>query len=293
MKKIFRLFLILIIFKINGSLIYADDINKLFPSNNEIPNWIRSGEMRTFIGDKLWEYIDGGAENYYIYGFKRVVTCDYKNSNKQIVVDIYDMKDPKNTFGIYSTERDPGYNFMKIGVQGYLEGTTLNFWKGNYYIKIITFDKSKEIKNILESFAKLIDKKITGKYAEPDFVKYFPKSNLVTNSVKYFPKDILGHSFMFNGFIADYKDGKDNFRVFMLDAGNQKTAQNIFMNYKNFINKAKSFEKDLKGIGIDGFIGSDTKRRVFTFYNSKLMAGVIGFDNEPKAIKLLKEIADK
>jgi hypothetical protein len=286
-KNYFIFFLLIFVFSCSS---FSQDVSKFFPNNGEVSGWNRSGQIRAFAGDILWEYIDGGAEVYYIYGFKKVTTCDFKNQNKQIVIDIYEMKDAVNAFGIYSSERDPKYNYLKIGVQGYLEGTALNFWKSSYYIKITTFDKTPETKTALQNLAKAVDKKITGSSAEPDFLKYFPKNGMVNNSTKYFAKDILGHSFLYNGFMADYKDKS---KIFILNAGNIKSAQNFFTAYKNYMNQSKAFEKDLKDIGNGAFSGKDAGRKVYVFYNSKMMGGVLSLNDESKAVKILQELSKK
>ena len=287
-KIILTLFFVLL-----GVKASAQDVMKIFPGNTEVPNWTKSGEARTFVGDKLWEYIDGGAENYYLYGFKKVVTMDYKNQKKQLVVDIYEMRDPKNTFGIYSYERASKYNFVKVGVQGYQEGTTLTFWKGNYYVKVIAYDKSAETKSALMTFGKAIEKKISGNFTEPAFLSNFPKSNLIANSQKYFAKDILGHSFLYNGFISEYKEGSDKIRIFLIDAGNVKSAQNFYTAYKNYVTGAKSFEKEIKNVGNGCFSGKESSKKLFVFYNAKLMGGIIGISDEAKATKIMQEIVKK
>jgi hypothetical protein len=282
----------ILLFFIAINIVWSQDVSKLFPANNEIKGWAKSGNSRVFAGDKLWEYIDGAAETYYPFGFKKVTTQDYKSGDKQLVVDIYEFKDPKNTFGIYSLERDAKYNFVSVGVQGYLEGTTLNFWKGNYYIKLVTFSK-KNIKDDLLGFAKSIEKKITGKFGNPDAVKLFPKKNFQINSVKYFVKDLMGHSFFYNGYLADYTEGKGKYQVFILDAGNQKTAQNFYTAYKNYVTQSKGFGKDLAGIGLAAFSGKAVRKNVVAFYNAKIMGGVIGFSDDKKALDILKELSKK
>lgn len=286
-------FKILFLLLISSFIFAQQDALKLFPNNGEINGWNRSGEIRQFVGEKLWEYIDGGAEFYHIYGFKKVLTCDYKNQTKQIVVDIYEMKDPKNAFGIYAYERDPKYKFINIGVQGYTSDLSLNFWKGSFYIKLSVFDKSADSKNALLSFAKIVEKKITGTFTTPTFAGFFPKQNLIENSVKYFPKDILGNSFLYNGFVAEYKSKKNSFKAFILEANDPKTAQNFLIQYKNYLTKKKTFEKDLNNLGSGAFMGKDNGKKLVVFYNQKICSGVIGEDDENKAINILNEINKK
>ncbi len=288
-KKSLYLLLVVSLFPLFS---YAQDVSKIYPANNQLKGWYKSGKARVFAGEKLYEYIDGAAETYHPYGFKKVTTQDYKNGDKQVVVDIYEFKDPKNTFGIYSIERDAKYNFIPVGVQGYIEGTALNFWKGNFYVKLVTFSK-KNVKEDLTAFAKEIDKKIIGKSGEPDAVKLFPKKNMIASSIKYFAKDMLGHSFFYNGYLADYVNGKEKYQVFILDAGNQKSAQNYFTAYKNYIQQSKGFEKDLTGIGSAAFTGKALHKKVFAFYNSKIMGGVTGSTDEAKATVILRELSKK
>lgn len=280
----------LIIFTVN--LLFSQNVIKLLPNNDEIKGWKKSGDYRIFEGEKLYEYIDGAAETYHPYGFIKVITQDYKNGDKQIVVDIYEFSNSKNTFGIYSIERDPKYNFINIGNQGYFEGTTLNFWKGNYYVKLVSFSKGK-YKEDLQSFAKIIDTKITSKDKLPVILSFFPNENLIKNSEKYFTKDMLGHRFFYNGYTAEYTDGKDNYKIFILDAGNQKNAQNLFVSYKNYINQSKGFNKEIDNLGLGAFTGKAIGKKVFAFYNKKIMAGVIGLNDDNKALRILKELNNK
>ena len=61
----------------------------LLPAKAERANLERVGEIRTFVGDSLWEYIDGGAEVYHLYDFIDVTTADYKSDQIDLVADIY------------------------------------------------------------------------------------------------------------------------------------------------------------------------------------------------------------
>jgi len=115
--KILKIFFVLFIVNIA----FSQNITKLLPDNNEIKGWVKSGNSRIFEGERLYEYIDGAAETYHNYGFRQVITQDYKNGNNQIVVDIYEMKDVKNTFGIYSIERDPNTILLILVIKDILK----------------------------------------------------------------------------------------------------------------------------------------------------------------------------
>ena len=282
LKKIICSILVLFAFSVN-----AQEALKYLPNDNDIKDWKKEGAPRQFAGERLYEYINGAAETYHPYNFKVVLTQDYKNKDKSLVVDMYEFSGPQNSFGIYSLERDPKYSFINVGVQGYIEGNALNFWKGKYYIKIVSFGKT-NIKEDLTAFAKFVDEKIVGTFKEPDAINLFPKNNLVKNSVKYFAQDMMGYSFFKNGFIADYTEGNTKYQVFLFDVSQSKNAKQLYTAYKSAVTQSKGFEQDLTGIGKEAFTGKAIRKNVIAFYNDNIMAGVVNHPDMEKAKNILK-----
>ena len=48
-----------------------------------VPGWEQEGPARTFVADNLFEYVDGNAEGYLVYGFIRLENvrgCDRRVS---------------------------------------------------------------------------------------------------------------------------------------------------------------------------------------------------------------------
>jgi hypothetical protein len=286
-KKLVCFVLVLFAFAAN-----AQEALKYLPNDNDVKDWKKEGSARQFAGERLYEYINGGAETYHLYNFKVVVTQDYKNKDKSLVVDIYEFSDPLNCFGLYSTERDSKYSFVNIGVQGYIEGNALNFWKGKYYIKIVTFGKT-NIKEDLTAFANVVDKKIPGTFKEPETVDLFPKTNLVKNSVKYFAKDMMGYSFFRNGFSADYAEGNNKYQIFLFDVSKTRNGKQLYTAYKTAITQSKGFEKDLSDLGTEAFTGKSVRKNVVAFYNDNIMAGVVNHPDTEKAKNILKGMSGK
>jgi hypothetical protein len=127
----------------------------LLPDDSSVPGWTRGAEVRFFGPNNLFEYIDGAADGYLNYGFQEVVTAEYGNPQKsfQAVMDIYRMKDARNAFGIYTSELNPKSEFRRIGVEGYIGGTALNFWSGPYYVKLTVFQESEDLKQEMVKLA--------------------------------------------------------------------------------------------------------------------------------------------
>ena len=119
-------------------------LQSFLPVDNQVSGWKLKEESRFYQADNLWEIINGAAEGYIIYGFTEMITSEFINENteQEAVIEIYQMKDNNNGFGIYASERYPDSKFIDIGTQGYEANMVLNFWKDRYYVKVLGFESS-------------------------------------------------------------------------------------------------------------------------------------------------------
>ncbi|MCK7485355.1 MAG: hypothetical protein MZU97_07190 [Bacillus subtilis] len=107
-----------------------------------IPGWRLTGPPIVYTPDNLWDFIDGAAESYLAYSFVDLQVGEYVSPESVAVrVELYRHADPDNAFGIYATERAPGYSFLKVGAQGYEAEGILNFLTGRYYVKLSTHQR--------------------------------------------------------------------------------------------------------------------------------------------------------
>jgi len=174
--------------------------------------WKQSEAPQTFLPDNLYAYIDGAAESYLSYDFREVLVVQLKRegSDATLTVEIYDMNGPVNAFGIYSAERYPENQPVEVGDLGYLEGETLNFLAGRYYVKLLSFGLGEGAGPALKEYALKIAAAIPGKGSLPVVLKAFPAEGLIARSEKYIKKNFLGYEFLHDGYIAAYKtDGQE------------------------------------------------------------------------------------
>jgi Family of unknown function (DUF6599) len=177
-----------------------------------------------FYGENLFEYIDGGAEVYHQYQFAGLVHQKYRVAEVELTVDIYDMGSALNAFGIYSVERAPGYNYVPIGAEGYLNDLVLNFLQGRCYVKLLAAGKSARTSAVLDSVAKSISAKIgTGK-SLPAELALFPAANRMPRSEKFIRTAPLGYDDLAPMFQADYRLSGTKVTLAISDAGNPREA---------------------------------------------------------------------
>ncbi|MBA7672232.1 hypothetical protein ES703_80407 [subsurface metagenome] len=146
-------------------------------------------------------------------------------------VEIYDMGNEKNSFGIYSAERFSESDFIPIGNQGYLEEGTLNFLVGRYYIKLLCFDCGDESDEVLKSFSGKIVKRVKNRGQLPPVLSYFPKDGLISNSERFILRNFLGYNFLHDGYTASYRLKDQEFDCFIIEGTDAQDAQKMLKQY--------------------------------------------------------------
>ncbi len=123
------LFLMITIVGIGLERSDSSSLQSLLPQVN---NWTMTEEPSSYFPGTLFEFINGAAEIYLAYDFKKLTVTQYgrKGSTASMAVEIYEMSNETNAFGIYGAERYPDNNFIPIGIQGYVEEGMLNYLIG-------------------------------------------------------------------------------------------------------------------------------------------------------------------
>jgi hypothetical protein len=205
----------------------------------ELNSWKLSEGLQNYLPDTLFQYIDGGAEIYLSYDFKELVVAQYKkeNSEASLTLEIYDMGNKKNSFGIYAAERFPESHFLSLGNQGYLEEGSLNFIAGKNYIKLLCFEGGQETDIFLKLFAEEVANKIKDKGNLPILLQSFPKEGLITNSEKFVLRNFMGFGFLHDGYLASYKKQDFEFDCFIVEGKTTEEAEQMLMQSLDFYAK--------------------------------------------------------
>jgi hypothetical protein len=226
----------------------------IFP---ELSGYKKNIDFQVFVPDNLWDFINGAAETYLAYGFVDLNVAEYKKGKNIIKLEIYRHTDHTMAFGIYSTERSPSFKFLKLGSQGYSTGGTINFFKGNYYVKIRTYAKSDKTLKAAESLALSVSVMLEGSTDMPVILSMFPSAGKKLNEEMYINESVLGHKFLGRAFRANYEVGPDLFSVYIFDCKSPEEAW-------------KSSETFLVSSGIDPLESSSGKYVISDGYNGTL-----------------------
>lgn len=247
----YKLFLNILVAGLLTSSLAAQDFT--FPS-------LKGYKIRTdypvYVRENLWDFIDGAADNYLAYGFIDVHVAEYKKGRAVIKAEIYRHSDNIMAFGIYSSERSPSFRFVNLGAQGYIADGAINFFKGNYYVKIKTYSKKEKVLREEESLATRLAAMLPGDAVMPSMLLWFPPEGLKRNEEVFINESILGHSFLNKGFKASYQLGNDSFSVFIIESNSADEARKTAETYIASTGISPVETSDSKFVLTDGYNGS-------------------------------------
>lgn len=139
----------------------AATASAVFPATNEVSGWTKVGETRTFAGDDLSNYIDGGADKYLKAGFRSVTTSDYKFSDQtQVAADVYTMATAEGAKTIFESDPAGDAKSASVGEVARLYAQSLVFRRGPYVVQIVAYQTSPQLQQAMVDLGQGIEKKL-------------------------------------------------------------------------------------------------------------------------------------
>lgn len=281
---------------------WAMPLEPLVP-RKDLPNgWTLIHGPQIYNRKTLFEHINGQAELYLKYGFQGSVFAIYqnrRNEKDQIELDIYDMGNVLQAFGIFSRFRNEDRP-AGIGLDSYLDDHSALFYKGKYFVLLYAVETNP---NLLKTFSKRVSLKILDPSPPPKEISYFPKNGLKPGSIQYFSEGLLGQQFLKKGFqgiytakTEDKAEGKDKeFKLFLAIYKDSQEAINALRAYKENLSKKGSLSsggtlefKALTVRGEDPYLG-----KIFVLQKKVYLLGMVGFEKEDECENILKEFIEK
>lgn len=222
----------------------SDTIANLMPDMAGEGQWKTEGEVRCYKGEELFDYMDGGAELYHAYGFKRACVQDYKKVENLYTMEIYEMENSPKAFGIYSLDRQGEHPSIKQDAT-YQEGS-LNIWKDRYYIRIFIPQKGSNIKEEIQSLGEKAVSQIKSEGEMPSLVKLISagaKKDTASSFWQMIPLNnifFISHENLLN--LAGDSEGV----TFLFPAG-KGDVRIILIHYSDSNQAKDSFEKFISG----------------------------------------------
>ncbi len=158
-----KLGLVLIALTLSWACMSGSNSNPLafFPASNEVQNWNKAGEARTFAASQLSEYIDGDAEKYLRAGVEQTLTADYRFAGKaDAVVDIFVMKTVAGAIRVFESQPAEGSESVPMADAARLYPGNLTFRQGRYFVRLVAYNDLPETQQALVALGRAIAVKL-------------------------------------------------------------------------------------------------------------------------------------
>ena len=175
------------------------------PKCDLVAGWAQQGAARAYEASNLFEYMDGNAEGYLLYGFVAMhgVTC--VDGGDSILIDISEFADSDSAYGMFSANRDPRLPAEALGAGGQVTPRRAIFTKDRFYAELAA-NPDKDHTPALRAFSAAIEKLLPGSNAVPAALAWFPSEG--QKSARLIPESVLGLRLLERGYVAEYEFGK-------------------------------------------------------------------------------------
>ncbi|MEK6590289.1 MAG: DUF6599 family protein [Nitrospinota bacterium] len=199
----------------------SDTLSHLMPDMAGESQWKTEGEMRCYKGEELFNYMDGGAELYHAYGFKRGCVQDYQKGDNLYTMEVYEMENPSKAFGIYSLDRQGEHLSLKQEAT-YQDGS-LTIWKDHYYIRIFIPQRGSHIKEDTLFLGEKAVSRIKGEGEMPYLFKFIPVSAQKDTAISFWQMIPLNNIFFISHENLLNLSGESEGITFLIPGGEENT----------------------------------------------------------------------
>ncbi|HIE53240.1 MAG TPA: hypothetical protein EYP85_15930 [Armatimonadetes bacterium] len=142
----------------------------------------------------IFDYMDGAAEIYFTYAFRRLYVAFYRLGKQQVTAEVYDMSTPAEAFGIFTNDLEGEPVEVAQGAR-YLEGT-LRCWQDRFFVKIRGEQDTPELRPFAIQLAHYIATQVQREGNPPALTAALPKA-LQPRDLRYFHRDTNLNNFYY------------------------------------------------------------------------------------------------
>ena len=233
----------------------------LLPDVSRLEGWrVVEGPVR-YGPDRLYDYLDGGAERYLGYGFRELVHVRYQLGEDPlacVTLDLFDMGGAPGAFGLFRSALPPDAAAEPWCAEGYTAATVAAAWQGGLYVHGEADDARPELLATLIAITEHVCGLAPGEAVLPAFLAPLPAEGLLPGSERWVAMDLLGHAFLPGGVTAAYRLDGHEARLFYSDLGRDETAGQALEKLRAHWAERATVE-ELPSPGRGGFRYSDEK----------------------------------
>jgi hypothetical protein len=180
-----------------------------------------AGKPASYDARGLYRAIDGAAELYLSYGFRRLDQRGLRRGKLELSVQRYDMGSPLNAFGIFGRERPDEAAAVEAGAgaAAVVPHQCLGH-RGRHYLKLTAL-QGQLTRDLCRDLLRALLGALPGKDDPPPELKLLPGAGRVPGSARYTRRSHLGLGELQDCLHARYRRGKRSFQMFVMLPGDR------------------------------------------------------------------------
>jgi hypothetical protein len=230
----------------------------VLPPGSAVKGWKQIGSAKLFNSRTIFDLVDGEGDAILAYAFAGCAHGEYapaKSAQPALTIDVYDMTDPLNAYGMFSSNDRISGKGEALGAEAVRIGKTgLNFWKSRYVVRTTLIGRGAAFsanQAALTAFAKAAAGRISGAGGPPALLKALPGGRQ-PRSERYVRKNAAGHAFLNNAVSARYPAMGFGAELFVSQCASPAAAKSALEAFRSF-EKSGTGLAPVKGLGDAAF----------------------------------------
>jgi len=147
--------------------------------------WTAGSAPAVYDPETIYDYIDGHAEVYRAYGFKRCVSRRFTGpaGESDVVADVFELASPDDAYGMFTHDRDG--EPAGIGNDSLVRYGWLSFWKGPYFVSVVAEGDTERSRAAVLELGRTIAAALPAGGQIPPIVLALPARHLDRRSVRF------------------------------------------------------------------------------------------------------------
>jgi hypothetical protein len=252
------------------------------------------GKPYQYSAHNLYDYINGAADFFIGYGFVSLIGASYASefaTEDSITVDIYDLGEKLNAYGVFQARRNPELPSLEIGAASFGDDDYVCFYKDRYYVEIYPLIEHDRREGQHLVMARKVEERIPGDSGPPGELSYFPEAGRNPGSEKYIKGGILGHAFYDRGLVSEYTIEAETVSAFVAFFSSKEEAGIAISKHQDYLHASKSTCAPLEGFGDRGFVSQEPyHKNILVVQEGAIIIGVYDLSAHEKGLDLLQGI---
>jgi hypothetical protein len=269
------------------------NVMALMPQPDADAGWRWDFEPELYTPETLYEYINGEAEHFNDYNFVEMATSSHARMEDEfatLTIDLYDMGNSLNAFGIYSDHRRPGLGFEQIGEEAIVSELNVTFYKGRFFVQVSAGSMEKIVTDAMRALAAELASTIE-RTPEPEEMGYLPARDQVSHTLKYLPRGLLGQAAFEHAVQAEYTLPSGVCTAFVVMKGDETEAVQAVTQFReNLVRQGQITGFEGAGEGNSITIRTEYHGNISVRAHAGYVVGVVGYAGQSEADALLNTI---